>query len=173
MSVKGIVTAVAVSGNPPGVAGYSVSMTGVLAREMMTAAHGVPSRPMSVRVIVSAHMAMRGSKSMEPVPAPGVGKAAESASVSAPNVGKAAEPASVPATTPAAEPTAVSAPASVSAPAATSMPAGHCRNVRDEAKRANRNARCQDSYRSLHGALLPKSKSSLSLQTLVSRLTPT
>jgi hypothetical protein len=178
MGGNGIVTGVAVGGT-----GYSVTVTEISAREMMTAAQGVVRRSMSMREIVSTHMAMRGSKSMEPVPAPNVGKAAEPASMSAPNVSKAAasvsaatpeaaEPTSVPAPTP--KPASVSAPspkpASVSAPAATSMAAGERRDVRDKAKRANRNARCQDTYRSFHGALLDVV---LTLRRLVSRPTPT
>jgi hypothetical protein len=108
-----------------------------------------------------ANATMGGSKSMEPVPAPNVGKAAEPASVPAPNVGKAAES---PVSAPTPEAAAVSAPtpkpAAVStptpAPATTPMPTGDCRDVRDEAKRANRNARCQNTYCFLlHGALSP------------------
>jgi hypothetical protein len=55
-------------------------------------------------------------------------------------------------TAPAVKATASTAPA-VKATASTPMPAGDCRDVRDEAKRANRNARCQNAYRPLHGAL--------------------
>jgi hypothetical protein len=46
-----------------------------------------------------------------------------------------------------------SAPTAMSPAATAPMPAGDCRDVRDEAKRANRNARCQNAYRPLHGAL--------------------
>ena len=76
------------------------------------------------------------------------------------------EPASVPDPTPHAMGSSKAATASVSAtttPTATTplpatptapMPAASdCRDVRDEAKRANRNARCQNAYRPLHGAL--------------------
>jgi predicted N-formylglutamate amidohydrolase len=47
-----------------------------------------------------------------------------------------------------------SAPTAMSPAATATMPAASdCRDVRDEAKRANRNARCQNAYRPLHGAL--------------------
>jgi hypothetical protein len=109
-----------------------------VASEVTTAAaHGVAAKSMSmegVREAVSAQCmatppmtnATVGSKSMEP-----------------------AEP-SVPATT---TPTAM--PATTPMPAAAATPAGDCGSVRDNAKRANRNARCQNTYCFLlHGAFL-------------------
>ena len=51
---------------------------------------------------------------------------------------------------------AMATPATTPMPAAASTtPAGDCRSVRDNAKRANRNARCQNTYCFLlHGAFL-------------------
>jgi hypothetical protein len=70
-------------------------------------------------------------------------------------IATAATPTAMPtaATPTAMPPAAATTPAAVSATPATPMPAGDCRDVRDQAKRAHRNACRQNAYRSLHGAL--------------------
>jgi hypothetical protein len=76
------------------------------------------------------------------------------AATSAVKRGKPSAPAVI-ATATASTPTAMPAATSASMPTPTApmTAAGDCRDVRDEAKRANRNARCQNAYRPLHGAL--------------------
>ncbi len=97
--------------------------------------------------------ATMGGKSMKPTaPAVKAGKsttAMPATTPAAPTVKPSKPTASTPTPMPAA-----STPTTMPATAATT-PAGDCRSVRDDAKRANRNARCQNSYCFLlHGAFL-------------------
>ena len=120
-------------------------VTVIVASELMTAAgHGVASKWMSVegvRVAVCAHCMATPSMpnatmgSMEPTKPTRVSAATPMPTTSAVRTASTPMPASTP------------------VPATT--PVGDCRSVRDDAKRANRNARCQKTYCFLlHGAFL-------------------
>jgi hypothetical protein len=152
---KRVVTGVrnTVTGNSPSIARHSVTVTEIVASEVMTAAaHGVAAKYMSmegVREAVSARC-----MATPPMTNATIG---EPASMSA------TTPTAMPTTTPTAMPATTTRPATTPMPAAASTtPAGDCRSVRDDAKRANRNARCQNTYCFLlHGAFpISQSKTS-------------
>ncbi len=140
-----------VTGNPPSLARHSVTVTEIVAREMLTAPQGVASRSLSMegvsRKAMSAQAMAGGSKSTEPAvsdPTPHATHAMGS---------NAAEPMS--------DPTPHAASVSDPTPHAASVPdpTGDCRDVRDEAKRANSNARCKNTYCFLLHDAFPSSKS--------------
>jgi hypothetical protein len=136
-----------------------VTVTDIVTSDMMTAAHGVANS-------MSMGSVSRKAMSAQAMATPPMANATMSGKpmVSTASAMPAATPAMKPgkSTAPAVKATASTAPAvkaTASAPTAMSpaatapMPAGDCRDVGDEAKRANRNARCQNAYRPLHGAL--------------------
>jgi hypothetical protein len=111
---------------------------------MTAAAHGVTSKSVCLRGV------SRKAVSAQCMATPPV-----------PHAGQATVASAMPAT-PAAKPTAAPAvkctpPAASAMPAsaATPMPAGDCRGVRNDAKRANRNACHQNAYRSRRHGTLP------------------
>ena len=141
------------------IARHGVTVTDIVASEVMTAtAQGVAIKSVSMesmgRITMTAQpmtgevsCATVGSKSMEATAsAMNAGKSMESAAASAAvKAGKAAASATMKAT-PATASTKKATPATAStvkAPAAAAATsAGDCRDVRNEAKRANRHARC-------------------------------
>jgi hypothetical protein len=157
---KRVVTGVrnTVTRNSPRITGHRVTVTEIVASELMTAAGYGMTRSMSmegVREPVSAQRvaapAMTNAtvgKSVEPT-------ASMESAASTVKSGKSMEPttsAVKPTTASTMKPTTAStvkaATASATMPTATAPTAmpSDCRSVRDDAKRANRNARCQNTY---------------------------
>jgi hypothetical protein len=151
-----------VTGNSPSIACHGVTVTDVVTSDMMTAAHGVAANSMSMGSVSRKAMSARAVATPPMANATMSGKPMVSTASAMPAATPAMKPGK--STAPAVKATASTAPAvkaTASTPTAmppaaaatTPMPAGDCRDVRDEAKRANRNARCQNAYRPLHGAL--------------------
>jgi hypothetical protein len=130
---------------PPSIAGHCMIATKIMGSGLMTvAAHGVTSKwRMCVRPAVSAQC-------MATPPMTHVGQATVGKSAAMPATASTVKSSSKPATAVTTAPTSVTTAtsASVAAP-------GDCRSVRDDAKRANRNAGRQNSYRSLRHGTLP------------------
>jgi hypothetical protein len=171
---KRVVTGVrnTVTSNSPSIARHSVTVTEIVASELMTAAGYGMTRSMSmegVREPVSAQRVAAPAMTN-----PTVGKSVEptasmESAASTVKSGKSMEPttsAVKPTTASAMKPTTAStvkaATASATMPATATAPTamtGDCRNVSYDAKRANRNARCQNAYRFLLHDAFPISKS--------------
>jgi hypothetical protein len=125
-----------VTGNPPSMTGHCVVVTEIMG-SVTAAAHGVRVRP-----AVSA-------RCMATPPMTHVGQATMVATASAmPATASTVKCSSKPATAVTTAPVTTATSASVAAP-------GDCRSVRDDAKRANRNACRQNAYRSLRHGTLP------------------
>jgi hypothetical protein len=143
-----------VTGNSPSMAHQSVTVTEIVASEVMTAAaHGVASKSMSS---VSAQPMTAQPMTAQPMtaqPMTKVGCAAVGGKPMKPTA-PAVKPSKPTAT--AVKATASTAPAvKATASTATTATPCDCRSVGDDAKRANRNARCQNTYCFLlHGAFL-------------------
>ena len=127
-----------VTGKPRSITGHCVIVTEIMGGEVSAAAtHRVTSKSVCVhgvsRKAMSAQRMAVAGKPMKPAAAESMGsKPVKSTASSKP----------------------MSAPAAKSmTTATTATPSGKCRDVRHDAKRAHRNARRQNSYRSLlHGA---------------------
>jgi hypothetical protein len=143
---KRVVTGVLVAGNSPSIARHSVTVTDIVGSDVMAAgAHGVAGNMPVEGVSRAQAMATppMTNATMSSKPMVSTASAMPAAAVKS---GKSTAPALIAtASTPTAMPAATATPASVSA--------RDCRDVRDETKRANCNARCQNAYRPLHGAL--------------------
>jgi len=140
MGGERVVTSVCeiVTGKPRSITGHCVIVTEIMGGEVSAAAtHRVTSKSVCVhgvsRKAMSAQRMAVAGKPMKPAAAESMGsKPVKSTASSKP----------------------MSAPAAKSmTTATTATPSGKCRDVRHDAKRAHRNARRQNSYRSLlHGA---------------------
>ena len=158
MGGKRVVTGVrnTVTGNSPSITRHRVTVTEIVSSKVMTAAaHSVTMErvrnTMSAQCTATPPMTHVGQATMEPTMEPTAMPAA--APTVKPGAVKTTKPTGMPA--PTAMPAAATA---MPAAAPTAMP-GNCRNVRHDAKRANRNARCQNAYYFLLHDAFPISKS--------------
>jgi hypothetical protein len=141
-----------VTGNSPSI---SVTVTEIVASKVMTAAsHGVASKSMSMKAA--------SRKAVTTPPMTHVGPATMTAA-SAVKAAKSAEPTASATMKPTASTVKAASTPTTMPTAATTMPTaatpmGECRAVRHDTKRANRNARCQNTYCFLlHGAFPTRS----------------
>ena len=133
-----------VTGNPPGISVHCVIVTEIMGT---AAAHGVT---MSAQCMATPPMTHVGQATMEPTMESTAMPATAPTVKPAVKTTKPAMPAPT-AAMPAAATAMPAAATAMPAAAATAMPRD-CRHVRHDAKRAHRNARCQNSNRSLlHG----------------------
>jgi hypothetical protein len=166
--VERVVTGVfeIVAGNPPSISGHCVIVTEIMGSELMTAAaHGVTSKSACMQGV-----SRMSAQCVATPPMTNVGQATMGSKPMVPTAS--AMPAATPTVKPS-KPTATAVPATTStAPAvkatastSTPTPFGKCRDIRHGAKRAHRNARGQNAYRSLLHGTFPtrRSKSSVRL----------
>ena len=130
-----------VTGNPPSMTGHCVVVTEIMG-SVTAAAHDVRVRP-----AVSA-------RCMATPPMTHVGQATVGKSAAMPATASTVISSSKP-TAPAVKSTASAVKSTASTSASAFAAPGDCRSVRDDAKRANRNACRQNAYRSLRHGTLP------------------
>jgi hypothetical protein len=118
---------------------------------MTAAAHGVTSKSVCLRGVSRKAVS---AQCMATPPVPHAGQATVASAMPATPAAKPTAAPAVKCTAPAVKSTAPTASA-MPASAATPMPAGDCRGVRNDAKRANRNACHQNAYRSRRHGTLP------------------